>query len=121
MAVRNTLFPNGQRSVLLLDDAGEPVQVVNDYLRHLAARNCSPNTLIAYAHDLQHLWRFLTQQRLEWQEFRVWHTVELLGYLRSVRIPLSPRRRGADDRRKGNGATGPGHCQPDTCSRLVVL
>ncbi|MGT2428922.1 tyrosine-type recombinase/integrase [Cupriavidus basilensis] len=93
MVVRNTILPNGQRSVLLLDDAGGPVQVVNDYLRHLAARNCSPNTLIAYAHDLQHLWRFLTQQRLKWQEFRVWHTVELLGYLRSLRIPLSPRRR----------------------------
>jgi integrase/recombinase XerD len=58
MAVCKTLLPNGQRSIELLDDAGEPVLAVNAYLRHLAARNCSPNTQVAYAHDLQHLWRF---------------------------------------------------------------
>ncbi|MFK4449062.1 integrase/recombinase XerD [Caballeronia udeis] len=93
MAVRNALLPGGQRTVELLNDAGEPVAAVNTYLRHLAARNCSPNTLVAYAHDLQHLWRFLAQQHLDWREFKVWHTVEFLGYLRSLRIPLSPRRR----------------------------
>ncbi|MFP4896141.1 tyrosine-type recombinase/integrase [Paraburkholderia sp. EG304] len=77
----------------MLDDAGEPVAAVNAYLRHLAARDCSPNTLVAYAHDLQHLWRFLSQQHLDWHKFRVWHAVEFLGYLRSLKIPLSPRRR----------------------------
>lgn len=92
MAVRSVPL-GGRRSVELLDDAGEPVAVVNAYLRHLAARDCSPNTLIAYAHDLQHLWRFLSLQHLDWHEFRVWHAVEFLGYLRSLKIPLSPRRR----------------------------
>ncbi|MDS0808959.1 tyrosine-type recombinase/integrase [Burkholderia cenocepacia] len=92
MAVRSVPL-GGRRSVELLDDAGEPVAVVNAYLRHLAARDCSPNTQVAYAHDLQHLWRFLSQQHLDWHEFRVWHAVEFLGYLRSLKIPLSPRRR----------------------------
>ncbi|WP_227874114.1 tyrosine recombinase XerC [Cupriavidus metallidurans] len=103
MAIRKTFLPSGQRCVELLDDAGEPVIVVNVYLRHLAARNCSPNTLVAYAHDLQHLWRFLSQQHLEWREFRVWHTVEFLGYLRSLRIPLSPRRRSIAEARSIDG------------------
>ncbi|HTR11034.1 MAG TPA: tyrosine-type recombinase/integrase [Paraburkholderia sp.] len=103
MEIRKTFLPGGQRCVELLDDAGESVPVFNLYLRHLAARNCSPNTLVAYAHDLQHLWRFLSQHHLEWREFRVWHTVEFLGYLRSLRIPLSPRRRSIAEARSIDG------------------
>ncbi len=52
--------------VALLDDDGESVAVVSGFLRHLAARGCSPNTLTAYAYDLRHLWTFLAEQQLAW-------------------------------------------------------
>ena len=46
--------------VRLLDDEGRPVEVVDAYLRFLAARGCSPNTVRGYAYDLLHVWRYLT-------------------------------------------------------------
>jgi hypothetical protein len=39
----------GDLGVELLDDVGEPVAVVSNFPRHLAARGCSPNTVEAYA------------------------------------------------------------------------
>jgi len=50
---------DGQLEVELLDPDGIPVEVVAGFLRYLAARNCSPNTVTSYAYDLLHLWRFL--------------------------------------------------------------
>ncbi len=70
--------------VALLDDDGESVAVVSGFLRHLAARGCSPNTLTAYAYDLRHLWTFLAEQQLAWDELRPRHALGLLEYLRSV-------------------------------------
>ncbi len=35
---------DGGMDVALIDDAGEPIPVVSAFLRHLAARDCSPNT-----------------------------------------------------------------------------
>jgi integrase len=83
---------DGSVVVELLDDAGEPVAVVSAFLRHLVARNCSPNTVTAYAHDLRHLWTFLATQGLSWHEFRPPHALEFLTYLRSV-PSHHPRRR----------------------------
>ena len=50
--------------VQLLDDSGAPVEVVTQFLRHLSARGCSPNTVSSYAFDLLHLWRFLAWLRV---------------------------------------------------------
>jgi hypothetical protein len=72
----------GDLGVELLDDVGEPVAVVSDFLRHLAARGCSPNTVEAYAYDLGHFWRFLVARGLSWEEFRPAHALELLEALR---------------------------------------
>jgi len=46
---------DGSVRVRLLDEDGEPVEVVSAFLRFLAARDCSPNTLVSYAYDLRHL------------------------------------------------------------------
>jgi hypothetical protein len=55
--------PDGPR-VRLPPRRAEPRQlVVSAFLRHLAARGCSPNTLAAYAYDLRHLWLFLAARR----------------------------------------------------------
>jgi len=71
----------GDLAVELLDDAGQPVAVVSSFLRHLAARGCSPNTVEAYAYDLGHFWRFLGTRGLSWQ-FWPAHALELLEALR---------------------------------------
>lgn len=94
MPVYRALLADGDVAVELLDELGNPISIVSRYLRHLAARNCSPNTRVAYAHDLQHFWRFLTQHELDWREFKACHSVEFLEYLRAVTIPLSAGRRG---------------------------
>ncbi len=64
------------------------------FLKYLSARECSPNTIVAYAHDLAHLWRFLTEQKLAWHELRPAHTVEFLQFLRRVRTLHRSRRTG---------------------------
>lgn len=46
--------------VHLVDDSGRAVEVVDAYLRFLAARGCSPNTVRGYAYDLLHLWRCIS-------------------------------------------------------------
>ncbi|MGX4694505.1 tyrosine-type recombinase/integrase [Streptomyces sp. JNUCC 63] len=75
---------DGSHLVELLDDAGEPIDVVSGFLRFLAARNCSPNTLVSYAYDLRHLWRFFGEHGLTWDVFAPPHAIPLLEYLRSV-------------------------------------
>ena len=75
---------DGSHRVDLLDEDDEPVEVVSGFLRFLAARDCSPNTLVSYAYDLRHLWRFFDRDGLSWQEFAPRHSIALLEYLRSV-------------------------------------
>ena len=57
---------------------------MSGFLRFLAARACSPNTLVSYAYDLRHLWRFFDRDGLTWEEFAPRHSIALLEYLRSV-------------------------------------
>ena len=37
------------------------------FLRFPAARGCSPNTVVAYAYDLRHLWCFFSAHGLDWR------------------------------------------------------
>ena len=50
---------DGELQVKLLDDDGTVIEAVSPFLRHLRARGYSPNTLLAYAHDPQRLFRLL--------------------------------------------------------------
>jgi integrase len=83
---------DGSTRVELLDDDGDPVEVVSGFLRFLAARDCSPNTLVSYAYDLRHLWRFFAGHGLSWDRFGPPDAIALLEYLRSV-PSRRPRRR----------------------------
>src|SRR5260370_32281630 len=74
---------DGSQQVELLDEAGEPIEVVSGFLRFLAARACSPNTLVSYAYDLCHLCRFFDRAALNWVELAPPHSRALLEYLRS--------------------------------------
>lgn len=84
MMVQRTLSADGHLQVELLDSFGKPIPIVSAFLRHLTARDYSPNTLVAYAHDLQHFWQFLWAQGLSWEEFHPPHALALLEYLRAT-------------------------------------
>ncbi|WSV08749.1 site-specific integrase [Streptomyces sp. NBC_01020] len=66
--------------------------MVCGFLRFLAARDCSPNTLVSYAYDLRHLWLFFAGSGLTWERFGPSDSIALLEYLRSV-PSRRPRRR----------------------------
>jgi integrase len=74
----------GPVSYELLDDAGRAVPEVGAFLRHLRARGCSPNTVAAYAYDLLHFTRFLTEHRLAYGAFTSAHALALLEHLRRL-------------------------------------
>jgi len=75
---------DNRRHLALIDDAGEPIPVVSEFLRHLAARDYSPNTLSAYAYDLLHFFRFLARNHLTVDAFAPPQALILLDYLRRV-------------------------------------
>lgn len=68
----------------LLDDENRPISEVEGFLRYLKARDCSPNTLSAYAHDLLHFFRFLHEEDLTCEQFTAAESLRFLEYLRRV-------------------------------------
>jgi integrase len=74
----------GEPAVRLVDDDGEPVAEVDGFLRLLAVREYSPNTIRAYAHDLQKLFAFLGEAEIPAAEFTPVRAVEFLRWLRLV-------------------------------------
>ena len=53
----------------LVNEEGQPVEVVGRFLAHLADRCYSPHTLSAYGYDLRHLFDFLVE--LDGRSWRV--------------------------------------------------
>ena len=84
MPIRRVTRDDGTLQVDLCDDTGTAVPEVAAFLRHLAVCDYSPNTVIAYAHDLQHLWRFLASSGLTWERLKPPHALDLLAYLRTL-------------------------------------
>jgi site-specific recombinase XerD len=69
----------------LLEDDGTVVPLVSGFLQSLTARGCSPNTVIAYAHDLRRLYLFLRTLQLDVEHFRAPHSLDFLAHLNGVR------------------------------------
>jgi integrase len=84
MSVRHLNRSASAACAQLLDANGKIVTVVDAYLRHLAACDYSPNTQIAYAHDLDRLWHFFAARSLGWKRFKAKHSIEFLEYLRTA-------------------------------------
>jgi integrase len=82
MKVRRVHLDSGNDvSYELLDDAGQPIEIVSGFMRHLRARGYSPNTLSAYIYDLLHFTTFLKEHQLSYQDFtpaRAWSFLEYL-------------------------------------------
>lgn len=106
----------GSTIVEVLDDDGAVVEVIERFLRHLGARGCSPNTVVSYAYDLIHLWRFLVARNLEWVEMRPATSLELLEFLRAEPAQLRVQRFGLTT----IDATGSPRLAPATVSRILT-
>lgn len=72
----------GQPKVELVDDDGRPIVEVVEFLRLLVVRNYSPNTVRAYAHDLQKLYQFLQLDGLTVEQFTPARAVKFVEWLR---------------------------------------
>lgn len=68
----------------VLDDEDRPIPEAEGFLHHLKVRDCSPNTLSAYAHDLLHFFRFLHEEKLTCERFTAAESLRFLEYLRRV-------------------------------------
>jgi integrase/recombinase XerD len=105
----------GEPAVRLFDDDGEPVAEVDGFLRLLAVREYSPNTIRAYAHDLQKLFAFLGEAGIGAAEFTPARAVEFLQWLRLV---SSSRR--AQRLELGVASGGGRVLSAKTCNRVMA-
>ncbi len=105
----------GEPAVRLVDDDGEPVAEVDGFLRLLAVREYSPNTIRAYAHDLQKLFAFLGEAGITAAEFTPARAVEFLRWLRLV---SSSRR--AQRLELGVASGGGRVLSAKTCNRVMA-
>lgn len=105
----------GSLRVELLDGSGAPIPIVSAFLGHLAARGCSPNTVLAYAHDLQHLWRFHAARSMTWDGMTPVESLGLLEHLRET-----PRRRHFRPLPGADGAATAAHLSPATINRILA-
>src|SRR6266542_1154640 len=110
----------GEPRVWLVDEHGMPVVVVNEFLALLASRDYSPNTIRAYAHDLQKLFCFLTERGVGYQAFSPRLAVGFLGFLRT-RPSTRPAQRLGVSLAGTDPQAGPGRLlQPRTCNRVLA-
>jgi integrase len=86
MRVQRTVHqPGGRITYELLDDDDQPIPEISAFLRHLTARDYSPNTLAAYAYDLLRLTQFLAERSWTYHDFTPARSLDLLEYLRHLR------------------------------------
>lgn len=83
MRVRK-VHDGGRVGYELLDDEDRPIPEAEGFLSHLKSRDCSPNTLSAYVHDLLHFFRFLYEENLTCKQFTASESLRFLEYLRRV-------------------------------------
>lgn len=109
---------NSTREPAVVDESGRPISVLSDYLAYLSARDCSPNTVRAYAYDLAHFWSFLEVKKIAWTALTTELAVDLLLYLRG-----EPTRRRGSSRslalRASGGKAVPARRSPATVNRAM--
>jgi len=81
----------GNRIVVIETHGSVEIDPLCRFLNYLNSKGFSPNTSLAYAHDLVHLWTFLSTQKIHWTNLTPELSVEFLAHLRSV--PSGRRRR----------------------------
>ena len=109
---------------VVVDASGAPVDVVADYLRELAASDCSPLTIRSYAFDLLGWLRFLVEQDVPWRDASRIHVRDYVLMLRNARNPQRRPQPAPDDvvaSRTGKPSRGVGYAPATINHRLAVL
>src|ERR1700730_19167754 len=75
----------------LVGSAGGVIPIASEFLSYVSLRGCSPNTVLAYAYELAHLWRFFEAGGLSWDQLTPQRSPELLVYLRALPSTGRPR------------------------------
>ncbi|WP_305249806.1 tyrosine-type recombinase/integrase [Pseudotabrizicola sp.] len=75
---------DGGATILVTDMDGNAVDPICSFVGYLGAKAYSPNTALAYARDVIHLWTFLSTQGIHWTSFSPELSAAFLEYLRSV-------------------------------------
>ena len=89
MRVQRVLMPgSGEESWTLLGDDHVPVEPVERFLSCLASAEKSPNTVKAYAHDLQDWFTYLAGHRLDWRAATL---EDVAGFVAWLRLPPAGR------------------------------
>ncbi len=104
----------------LLDDTDRPIEIVSGFMRHLRARNYSPNTLSAYAHDLLHFMTFLKQQQVTYQDFTPPHAFLFLEYLTAMSHQKPIQRLGLVLSTTTNDGSSTTRLSPATINRIFA-
>lgn len=106
-------------TILVTDLDGNPVEPICRFAAYLLAKAYSPNTALAYARDLIHLWTFLSTQGIHWTSFSPELSAAFLGHLRSV--PANRKRRDTSIRLVvSEGAPVAQGLSPATINRALV-
>ena len=71
-------------AILVTDLDGNLIEPICRFGRYLLAKGYSPNTALAYARDLIHLWTFLSTHGIHWTTFSPELSADFLSHLRSV-------------------------------------
>jgi integrase/recombinase XerD len=61
------------------------ITLLPQFLAHLDAKGCSPNTVRGYGFDLRHFEEFLRKSSIDWRKLTTGQAAELLLYLRAPR------------------------------------
>lgn len=102
-------------AVQLVDGNGEVLEDVSAFLCLLTVRRFSPNTVRAYAHDLQKLMLFLDERGLTLQDFTPARAVDFLATLRHM-----PSNRRAQRLDLAAAVDGGRLLSPRTCNRILA-
>ena len=103
-AVRATIDP--ALPWIVADGAGQPVDPVSDFLKHLLASGNSAASCRSYAYDLLRWLRFLAAAGVGWDRAQRGEVRDFVLWLRVARNPARDRRR--------PGAPAPGQVNPRT-------
>jgi integrase/recombinase XerD len=104
----------------LVDSSGGVIPIASEFLSYVSLRGCSPNTVLAYAYDLAHLWRFFEAGGLSWDQLTPQRSPELLVYFRAL---PSNRRDGAAGpvlATSGGEPVEPRRLSPGTINRALA-
>ena len=82
MRVQKLIEPDGLDSYTVVDSIGLPIEVLDQFLTYLTARNSSPNTVRSYAFDLRDFWTFLEQRGITPMEVDVEDLAQWMTWLR---------------------------------------